>query len=138
MLNRNRQPPVNRQSIEKTNTTVSENSNTDEISTMIVDTLKLLSKNIESIKQTIKDLEERLEYVDSRQAKLEDQFGRYNTISSYTDSNLSSIRNELKILKKDKDNPSTAPVSNTIDVPIMQGTGFASITPGYLKSLHNR
>lgn len=138
MLNRNRQPYINKQANENTQPKVLVNSNSDEISAMIVDTLKLLSKNVESIQKAINSLEERFEYLDARQRKLEDQINRYSSISNYTESDLSSLRNELKILKQGKEKPNTPREFNDNEAPIMQGTGFASITPGYLKSLQNR
>ena len=138
MLSRNRQPYIKTQSTEQTKATILENSNTDDISSMIVDTLKLLSKNTENTKQSLKQLEEKFEYLEERQRKLEDQLGRYNTISNIADSDLSNIRNELKMLKRDKEITTTSIASNNTETPIMQGTGFASITPAYLRSLQNR
>ena len=138
MLSRNRQPYIKTQSTEQTKATILENSNTADISSMIVDTLKLLSKNIENTTQSLKQLEERFEYLEERQRKLEDQLGRYNLISNIADSDLSNIRNELKMLKRDKEIPATRTASNNTETPIMQGTGFASITPAYLRSLQNK
>lgn len=138
MLSRNRQPYIKTQSTEQTKASILENSNTADISSMIVDTLKLLSKNIENTTQSLKQLEEKFEYLVERQRKLEDQLGRYNTISNIADSDLSNIRNELKMLKRDKEIPATLTSNNNTETPIMQGTGFAAITPAYLRSLQNK
>jgi len=138
MIGRNRQPYIKPQSSEQTKSTIPENSNSDDISTMIVDTLKLLSKNIENTKQSLKQLEEKFEYMEERQRKLEDQLGRYNTISNIADSDLSNIRNELKMLKRDKESPQPSVTNYNTKDPIMEGTGFASITPAYLRSLQNK
>jgi hypothetical protein len=142
MLSRSRQPYIKTQSPEKIQPTVVENSKTEDVNSMLVDTLKILSKNIESNKQTLALLAEKFEYLEVRQQKLEEQIGRYNAMSNLTDSDLSNIRNELKLLKRDKEKEKEIVKPNisvnNLEAPIMQGTGFASITPGYLRSLQNR
>lgn len=138
MLNMNRQQYISKHSSEKINIPSPSNTNADEVRTMIVDTLKLLSKNVDGINQSIKAIEEKLEYLDIRQRSVEDQVSRYKTKANVTDSDLSSIRSELDGIRREKRVHPAAIDQELNSTPMMPGTGFASITPEYLKSLQNR
>lgn len=104
---------------------------------MIVDSLKMLSRSIDELKQSLNALEEKVEYIDVRQRKLENDVEKYNTRHRANEADIVGLRSDLETYRKAGPHPVYESEIN-LDKPLMPGAGFASVTPGYLRSLHQK
>ncbi|MCX7842812.1 MAG: hypothetical protein N2489_07025 [Clostridia bacterium] len=109
----------------------------DALRATLVDSLKLLSKTLEELKQSIKLMEQKIEYMDTRQRKLENDMDRLASSSRTAEMDLLNMKNDMDLLRRENARSSCAAHEHP-DRPVMQGTGFASVTPSYLRSLQRR
>lgn len=134
-----RRPYINNQFPERTPLPDNSSGSMDQnaVRSMVVDSLKMLSRDLEEIKQSLSELEEKLEYLDSRQRKTENDIDKFNTKFRAYEADLVSLKSELEALPRKNTSPSHQS-SVDMDKPMMTGTGFASVTPNYLRSLQQK
>ncbi|MFZ5989000.1 MAG: hypothetical protein ACOYWZ_18000 [Bacillota bacterium] len=144
MLSPYRRMYINRQQTENSSTESAENTDLVELKKLVTDTLELITKNVSEIKQSINQLNEKINNIEERQLILENQVDSQDSVrNSTSQTDISSIKTELELLKKEAYNnkhnpapdPRSAPSNNR---PVMPGSGFASITPEFLKNLNKR
>jgi hypothetical protein len=93
-------------------------------------------KAISELKQSIRELDEKSERLDSKQRKLEICIDSCLSKSGESETNLSDLKRELEYLKRNSENAGIGYKSNSYsNKPIMPGLGFASVTSEYLKNL---
>jgi chromosome segregation ATPase len=102
MIRNQRRPYTQSPQSDAANMTVSNISgmNEDALKSLIVDSLKALSKNIDDLKYELKSLEEHFEYLDTRQRKIENDIEKSLAKSRATDADLISMRRDLEEIKK--------------------------------------
>lgn len=74
----------------------------DELRVLIVSTLKTLSKNVDELKISNKDLSDKMDMLSLRQRQVELALEKAGVKTSLTDSELLKIKNEVESLKKDR------------------------------------
>ena len=153
----NRRPYTNREQPER-NTIIQSHEDIGnykaELNAIIQDILKRIHKDIDEVKQYIKRVEEKIYKLESRQVKLENQLEEEDPVRRLSQSDLSSLRSEIEVLKREaavmesksnhtqmslesEVNPIT---SNTYqgDKPVMPGSGFSYITADFLKNMNKK
>ena len=140
MFVNNRRQYTNRFQTSEITASTLQNMDIDSIKTMIVDSLKMLSKSIDEIALSLKEVEEKLDAHDVRLKRTENQVDKYGSKFTAIDSEFMGIRNEFETLKGYSQNISQDLISNNTysDKPVMLGTGFSNITPEYLRSLQRK
>ncbi|MCX7708230.1 MAG: hypothetical protein N2484_00080 [Clostridia bacterium] len=136
MMRNSRRPYISAPQPEQPSITVSNLSqvNEESLKALIVDSLKALSRNIDELKQSMKEIEDKLDYLDSRQRKIEGDLERSATKSRAAELDLHTLRTELEAYRKGSSYPTYSPESpENMDRPMMPGTGFACVTPNYLR-----
>lgn len=137
MIKNQRRPYIQSSQPEKTSAAASDTSTADEekLKSLIVDSLKALTKNIDDLKQSVKALEERFDHIDITRINFENELERLSANSRTVESDLLNVRNELEIQKREAVNRNYLYNSRiNMDRPMMPGTGFACVTPNYLKN----
>lgn len=143
MLINNRRPYMGRPMPERTqdgmSQSIPQNVDADSLKRLLVESLKQLNKSVEDLDKRIRVLEDKIDYLDTRLIKTEDKMNKYDSRYSATSSDLTCIRSELDSLRKNQEFANTYYYDDAADsTPIMPGTGFACITPEYLRSLAKR
>ncbi len=93
----------------------------------------------EEFRKSMNLLEEKLEYMDMKQKKLENQIEKYVSRLKMLDADIAAIQTELETSKNLRQNTGeTSQSSVASNIPIMPGTGFACVTAEYLKNLKER
>ncbi|MCX7745967.1 MAG: hypothetical protein N2645_03605 [Clostridia bacterium] len=143
-----------------------QNVDAENLKSVMLDSLRAVSKNIEELKQSIHEVNRKFEDLSSRQKKTETLMDVYKIFSGMSENSLTEIKKELEFLKKSRENSIVDPgllqynfqtagaveeaVENrpdnqfeTVspkqkDKPMMPGIGFASVTKDYLRNLQKK
>ena len=136
--------------ISSNNASVVEAGEAESLRRTLTETLKLLSGNINDLRNTIRELYKRLDSLDAAQQQLELDIGKYGVKDKFIENGMAKIRSELEVLKTRIDEfdavkvkfDATPGVSNNSgekpgiypdNIPLMPGTGFNSVTAEFLK-----
>ncbi|NJD02116.1 MAG: hypothetical protein FIA99_05865 [Ruminiclostridium sp.] len=129
-----------------------EASEAESLRRTIAETLKLLSGSINDLRNAMRELYKRLDGLDAAQQQLELDISKYGIRDKFLENDMAKIKSELEILKtriddydaiKVKLDASPGISSNSSEtsriypdnIPLMPGTGFNSVTAGFLKGL---
>ncbi|GAE88049.1 hypothetical protein [Acetivibrio straminisolvens] len=107
---------------------------------LILDTFKSINdtfmEKIKEIHRSISNLSERVENLENQMLLLESQIESEESCrSQISHSELSNIKTELEILRRDSSNIQFEENGN---MPVMPGSGFSAITAEYLRNLNKR
>jgi len=110
---------------------------------LILDTFKSINdsitENINEINQAISKLNERVENLENQILMLESQIeSEESGRSRISQSELSNIKTELELLKRDSSKMQSEENREISNRPVMPGSGFSAITEEYLRNLNKR
>lgn len=138
MYSYNRRQYISREPESKTDKNITEvKDNSDAaLKKLAVDSLKLLSENIQEIKNSINKLDSRISELSNRISSLENHFDSNSQqkrmqMHSLPDDTITKYDTEIKqqeAYEPDYDN----------NIPVMPGSGFAGITVDYLRNLNKK
>ncbi len=142
--------PVITQVIQPADTFIKD-SEAESLKKAIAETLKLLSGNINDLRDTIRELSKRLDSLDAHHQHLELDITKCGIKDKYMENDMLKIKSELESLKNrmnENDAVKAKPVANPVavnsgietvaspvNIPLMPGSGFNSVTTEYLKGL---
>ncbi len=98
-------------------------------------------KSMEDLKMSLKATEEKLDLIDTRLRKAETDLQKTGRLF---EADFLCIKNEFEaikeVVKKERrvQYQPSQPSCEYVDRPVMPGSGFACITPGYLRNMQNR
>lgn len=95
-------------------------------------------KSMEDLKKSLKATEEKLDLIDTRLRKAETDLQKTGRLF---EADFLCIKNEFEAIKevvKKERRVQYQPSCEYVDRPVMPGSGFACITPGYLRNMQNR
>ncbi|HEX9061119.1 MAG TPA: hypothetical protein VF941_13140 [Clostridia bacterium] len=95
-------------------------------------------KSMEDLKKSLKATEEKLDLIDTRLRKTETDLQKTGRLF---EADFLCIKNEFEAIKevvKKERRVQYQPSCEYVDRPVMPGSGFACITPGYLRNMQNR
>lgn len=140
MYSYNRRQYISKEPEKKIETPISEsteNNNFADLKLFTTESIKLLSENINEMKNSIKKLDDKLTDLAMRIVSLENHIDleeKYEKIQNLTEYN--TIRNKLNSPKNNVCyNKQTEKPENDYNIPLMPGSCFSNVTADYLKTL---
>lgn len=134
----NRHPEANKQIEQEHSNDNNHKNDTEDMKHLILDTFKNVSNSIKEINQSISKLNERIESLENRQLTLENQIDSDDTETRrISQSDISDLKSELEILKRSSSDIQSEKYEDS-NKPVMPGSGFANITPEFLRNLNKK
>jgi predicted nuclease with TOPRIM domain len=117
----------------------SENNNFSDLKVFTTESVKLLSENINEMKDSIKKLEDKINDLALRLVSLENHIepeDKHERLQSQIEIN--TIKNEPETPKNNVfSNQQPYPSEKSSNLPLMPGSGFSNVTLEYLKNISN-
>lgn len=124
------------------------NEDMDELKSLVVNTLKVISSSIEDVKISVEELRQRLDELELMQKRKEAQHNSFvpNPRREQPENALKSIPQEADIPDSCEAENGTKPANTGREtekvfpdnISILPGTGFTNITPEYLRNMNKR